>query len=152
MKSILLRPLLAGMLLSSCLSFPVKEPKLGVYSGSLDPCPSKPNCVGSLEDPDDSTHFTKAVEVKQNRSQCLRLMSRDLTSQAHVELHTISSSYLRLVYQSSIFRFKDDLELYIDPSHEGIQIRSASRVGYSDMGVNKKRASSIRKLAKSLCK
>ena len=50
-----------------------------------------------------------------------------------------SGNYLAAIFTSVIFKFVDDLEIRIDSTPEVIHIRSASRVGYSDMDVNKKR-------------
>ena len=57
-----------------------------------------------------------------------------------------SDNYLAVTFTSAIFKFVDDLEIRIDSTQKVIHIRSASRVGYSDMGVNKKRTELLRKL------
>ena len=57
-----------------------------------------------------------------------------------------SCDYLAATFTSAIFKFVDDLEIRIDSTQEVIHIRSASRVGYSDMGVNKKRTELLKKL------
>ena len=57
-----------------------------------------------------------------------------------------SGNYLAATFTSAIFKFVDDLEIRIDSTEEVIHIRSASRVGYSDMGVNKKRTELLKKL------
>ena len=49
------------------------------------------------------------------------------------------SDYLYAVFTSPLMRFKDDVEVYIDESSNLVHFRSASRVGYSDLGVNRKR-------------
>lgn len=57
---------------------------------------------------------------------------------------TVDSDYLHAVFTSRIFRFKDDLELRMDRENRIIHLRSASRTGYSDFGVNRKRAEQFR--------
>ena len=57
---------------------------------------------------------------------------------------TISDSYLHAEFTSAIFRFVDDLEFLADDTAKVIHVRSASRVGYSDLGVNRKRIGQIR--------
>jgi len=57
-----------------------------------------------------------------------------------------SDNYLAATFTSAIFKFVDDLEIRIDSTQKVIHIRSASRVGYSDMGVNKKRTELLKKL------
>ena len=56
-----------------------------------------------------------------------------------------SATYLHYEERSLIFRFVDDVECLLDSAHGVIQIRSASRVGYSDFGVNRRRVGRIRK-------
>ena len=53
--------------------------------------------------------------------------------------------YLHAVFISTVFRFRDDLELRQDAAHSRIQVRSASRIGYSDLGVNRKRVEKLRR-------
>jgi uncharacterized protein (DUF1499 family) len=55
-------------------------------------------------------------------------------------------SYIAATFTSTLFKFVDDVEIRIDSSHNIIHIRSASRVGYSDMGVNKKRTELLKKI------
>ena len=57
-------------------------------------------------------------------------------------VQTDTGSYLHATFVSRIFRFVDDLELRADG--ETIHVRSASRVGYSDLGVNRKRVEALR--------
>lgn len=49
------------------------------------------------------------------------------------------SQYLRAEFTSMIFRFVDDVEFFIDDKEKVIQFRSASRIGYSDLGANRRR-------------
>jgi uncharacterized protein (DUF1499 family) len=53
--------------------------------------------------------------------------------------------YLHAEARSLIFRFVDDVEFYLPAPEKVIHVRSASRVGYSDMGVNRKRVEEIRR-------
>ena len=52
---------------------------------------------------------------------------------------TQEDDYIHAVFTSRLFRFKDDVEFYIDAAAEQVHFRSGSRVGYSDMGANRKR-------------
>lgn len=61
-------------------------------------------------------------------------------------IETESDSYIAVTFTSSFFGFVDDLEIRIDQSHDAIHVRSASRVGYSDRGVNKKRVELLKEL------
>jgi uncharacterized protein (DUF1499 family) len=59
---------------------------------------------------------------------------------------TVSDSYLHAEFTSLIFRFVDDVEFVIDNDAKVIHVRSASRLGTSDLGVNRKRVEEIRRL------
>jgi uncharacterized protein (DUF1499 family) len=59
---------------------------------------------------------------------------------------TEKDDYIHAEYTSALFRFVDDVELYFDKAKKIIHVRSASRVGYGDMGVNRKRVEELRAL------
>ena len=58
-----------------------------------------------------------------------------------------SEFYLHFTFRSAVFRFIDDVEFEIDPDQQVLHFRSAPRLGYSDLGVNRKR---IEKLTRRL--
>ena len=58
---------------------------------------------------------------------------------------TVDDNYLYAEFRSALFRFVDDVEFLIDPKERAIHFRSASRVGYSDLGVNRHRMEQIQK-------
>jgi uncharacterized protein (DUF1499 family) len=55
-----------------------------------------------------------------------------------------TDTYLHAEFRSRVFRFVDDLELLLDPATGVVAIRSASRIGYSDLGVNRRRVATLR--------
>ena len=57
----------------------------------------------------------------------------------------VEGNYLHAEFRSSVFRFVDDVEFLIDPKERAIHFRSASRVGYSDFGVNRRRMQQVQK-------
>lgn len=71
-----------------------------------------------------------------------------LQSEKRTTITTVQQDYIRAEVSSAIFHFVDDIEFYftVDPLSEKalIHIRSASRIGYSDFGVNRKRVERIR--------
>ncbi len=106
------------------------------------PCPDKPNCVSSKS------------TIKQHSIEVFQLLQNDPLKSRDKLIQAIKNSggkilleddrYIHAVYTSSLFRFKDDLEAEISETH--IDIRSASRAGTSDLGVNRKRVEKIRSL------
>ena len=59
---------------------------------------------------------------------------------------TTTETYLHAEFKSAVFRFVDDVEFFADEGAGVIQVRSAARVGNSDLGVNRKRLETIRAL------
>ena len=117
----------------------------GLVEGRLSKCPNKPNCVCS-EHKDDTSHYIDPIIIPQNITfdtfSLLKNVIQDMGGNVQVE----SDNYLAATFTSAIFKFVDDLEIRIDSTQKAIHIRSASRVGYSDMGVNKKRTKLLKKL------
>jgi uncharacterized protein (DUF1499 family) len=110
---------------------------------SLAPCPDKPNCVSSQSV--DNEHFIEPIKFKgsvddtwQRLITVLKATKRTKTVE-HLEL------YLHVEVTSLIFRFVDDVEFLISPDEHVIHVRSASRTGRSDFGVNRRRVERLRK-------
>lgn len=106
------------------------------------PCPSTPNCVSS--EAADPTHFIEPIRLTVAAAEgwgVVRQVVRDMPRSRIVE---DTGGYLRAEVRSRIFRFVDDLELRINESEQLIDVRSASRIGYGDLGVNRKRVETLR--------
>jgi len=107
----------------------------GLIDGRLAACPSSPNCASSE---DDAPEGKKVEPLAGTMAE-----ARDAIVALGGTIHSETEGYLSATFKSSIFGFVDDVELR--PGENGaIHIRSASRVGYSDRGVNKKRIAAIR--------
>jgi uncharacterized protein (DUF1499 family) len=117
----------------------------GLFKGVLLKCPDKPNCVCS-EQNDDNGHFIDPVLILKNKQINTQQVLKEIILELGGEIHADSEKYLWATFSSSFFGFVDDLEIRIDSNQSVIHIRSASRVGYSDFGANKKRADLIKKL------
>lgn len=112
-------------------------PKLGVNNGSLTPCPNRLNCVNSQsEDPRFAIPPLPYVSMDILEDAVLGLPRTILVKK--------EDHYLRVECRSKVFRFVDDVEFLIDPEQEVIHVRSASRVGWGDFGVNRKRIEQLR--------
>ena len=125
-------------LMTGCSTLPQTPP--GVYQGQLAPCPTSDNCV--ISDHRDAAHYLPAWKIKQTPKQAkFRLMA---ILQQHPNIQVISHSefYIHGQYRSSWFGFIDDLEFLIEKN--AVQIRSASQLGYSDFGANKKHLLNIK--------
>ena len=127
------------------LSFFAKPPdQLGVEQGKLSPCPDSPNCVSSQAS--DSEHRIEPIAFQGTPTEAMVEMKRVLASMPRVTIVEESPTYLRAEAKSLIFRFTDDLELLLDANEKVFHVRSASRVGRSDLGANRKRVEQIRRM------
>lgn len=141
--SLLTGALIALFFLLGVLSKSGKAP--GLIEGSLSKCPASPNCVCS-EQQDDAGHYIEPVSIPQNSPldslPILKAVIQDMGGSIQAE----SDNYLAATFSSDIFHFVDDLEIRIDTVQRVIHIRSASRVGYGDSGVNRKRAEKLKNI------
>lgn len=111
----------------------------GLMDGRLSPCPASPNCVNS-EYPGDSEHLTAPVTLTLDDPARARQIARQVIQGMGGEVVRIEDHYLAATFTSSLFRFVDDFEVRLDSAEGLLHLRSASRVGYGDMGVNAERA------------
>lgn len=117
----------------------------GLVDGALMKCPPKPNCVCS-EQKDDTDHYIDPIIISGGRvDETFKILKETIRELGGV-IHTETATYLSATFSSAIFGFVDDLEIRIDAEQNITHIRSASRVGYGDLGVNKKRIELIRDL------
>lgn len=116
---------------------------IGVNKGSLAPMPNKPNAVSSQTD-----IMEKRVEPLKFRGDLdnsKKLIIESINEFKNMKIIKNEKNYLYVVFATEKMKYKDDVEFYFDEYKKIIHFRSASRVGYSDMGVNKKRYEEIKK-------
>ena len=134
------RALLSASLLAlGCAGTP--PPK--TPAGTLPPCPDKPNCVSSLA-PDEDHRIEPYRLAAGSDWTAVRAAVAAMPRTAIVEER---DGYLRAEATSRIFRFVDDLELLRSNTGDRVDVRSASRVGHGDMGVNRERVEALRTAA-----
>ncbi len=117
----------------------------GLVAGMLARCPSSPNCVCSMYR-DDSEHYIEPINIPANVALDSLSVLKDAIHVMGGNVQTEAKGYLAATFTSALFKFVDDLEITSDPAQGLIHIRSASRVGYSDMGVNRKRVEQLKQL------
>lgn len=111
----------------------------GLIDGKLSRCPSKPNCVCS-EYPQDKEHSIDPLSPQQPvNTDANRAVLKEVIAEMGGSIQQEQSDYLAFTFKSALFGFVDDLEVRLDSGKSVIHIRAASRVGYSDGGVNAKR-------------
>lgn len=114
----------------------------GLVSGALAACPDKPNCVCS-EFGEDAAHYVEPLEYSDVPPERAWGEILQTIEELGGEVAVADDEYIAATFTSSLFGFVDDLECRLEPSQRRIQIRSASRVGHSDLGVNRKRVEAL---------
>ncbi|VAW61433.1 hypothetical protein MNBD_GAMMA10-1164 [hydrothermal vent metagenome] len=122
----------------------------GLRNSKLSPCTSKPNCI-CTEYPEDKSHFTEAFNYSETNTDSIVQSIRASIKQTGGEIINAEkinnkSTYISANYTSALFRYVDDFEVRIDTQKKRIHMRSASRVGHSDMGANLKRIQAFTKM------
>ncbi len=118
---------------------------LGLRAGTLAPCPDKPNCVCS-EFGEDTAHYIAPLDYSGVLTEKAWGELLQIIKELGGEVLVANEEYISAIFSSSLFGFIDDVECSLDASQKRIQIRSASRVGHSDLGVNRKRVETITRL------
>ncbi|GAB6058754.1 DUF1499 domain-containing protein [Desulfonatronum parangueonense] len=114
-----------------------------ILSLALLDCPTTPNCVSSQAA--DSARRVEPLTYPTGQDQlAMQVLLQVLRGLPRTVITKQSDTIVKAVVQSAVFRFKDDLEFYFDPDHPVIHVRSASRVGTWDLGVNRRRVEQIR--------
>ena len=128
-------------------------PKLGIENGQLIQCPTTPNCVNSQAK--DKKHYIEPILMTGTPLEGKNHILKILNELKRTKIIVAEDHYIRVEFISKVFRFIDDLEFYFPNTKSKemtIHVRSASRVGYSDFGVNRKRIEQIRSKFKEINK
>lgn len=112
-------------------------PKLGVIEGQLKALGSRPNSVSSQTDI--KSKLVKPISYAISTEQQMAKVLSVIEKMPGAELKQHSDNYAYAVFTSALMRFKDDVEVYLDEESKLTHFRSASRIGYSDLGANRKR-------------
>jgi uncharacterized protein (DUF1499 family) len=113
---------------------------LGVQDGLLAPCPHSPNCVSSQAT--DERHRIAPLTFADEPDTAWARLRLVLNGRADATLIEEQPGYLRFELRTTLF--VDDAEFLLDPVNRVIHVRSASRLGYSDLGKNRSRMEEIR--------
>ena len=111
---------------------------------NLSACGSKPNCVSSLNF--DDKKYIATIHYSGSRDDAKKMLIEILESVNPHGAVVSSGNYIHSEFISSLFGFTDDVEFLIEDCHRRIQLKSASRVGFYDLGMNRRRIETIRRL------
>jgi uncharacterized protein (DUF1499 family) len=115
---------------------------LGVNNGYLSSCPPSNNCVVSQRA--DAKHAIEPISYHVDRDTARGILLQVINVVPRTEVIEQTDNYIHALSKSRIFKFVDDVEFYLPANESVIHVRSASRIGESDIGVNRRRVEQIR--------
>ena len=115
---------------------------LGVNKEHLSSCPDSPNCV--LSQDADTAHSISPIVYDTDLDTAREALLKILTVVPRTQIIEQQDNYIRAQSESRLMGFIDDLEFYFPQDEQIIHLRSASRLGESDLGVNRRRLEQIR--------
>ena len=110
--------------------------------GQFAPCPSSPNCVSTQAT--DEKHAIDPIPYSGTKTEVKKRLLTIIHSLPRARMVVDREDYLQVEFTSRLLRFIDDTEFHLGIEDARIHFRSASRLGYSDLGVNRKRMENIR--------
>jgi|SRR5689334_16357120 len=116
---------------------------LGARDGRLAPCKRTPNCVSSQADPADRQHYIAPLAFAGSINE----LRRAIEALPRVTVIRSEADYLYAEFRTPLMRYVDDVEFVKVGSV--VHVRSASRLGRSDLGLNRKRVEQIRRLLRN---
>lgn len=126
--------------------FSWKRPdNLGLSEGRLAPPKRTPNCVSSQADPADAEHYIAPIAFKGDAIAALAAARKAIESMQGSTVIRHEGAYLYAEYRSKLLRFVDDVEFAFDEKAGVLHVRSASRLGRRDFGVNRARVEALRR-------
>lgn len=117
----------------------------GLVSGRLTQCPETPNCV-CTEFENDEAHYFQPVYFSPDANPDLMSKVKEVLTQMGGAIAAEDTSYVAATFTLPVFGFVDDFECRVEWNEGRLHFRSASRVGHSDLGVNRKRAANFVRL------
>jgi uncharacterized protein (DUF1499 family) len=125
--------------------FAGKRPSnLGVTEGRLAPSRRSPNCVSSQTDTGDKVHYISPISFAGSAADAMARLRTIVDAAERTRIVKQDTHYLYAEYKSKLLGFVDDVEFLASEKDGVIHVRSASRLGRRDFGVNRYRIESIR--------
>jgi uncharacterized protein (DUF1499 family) len=125
--------------------FAGKRPEyLGVKDGRLARPKSTPNCVSSQADAADAEHYIAPIAYKGNALEAIGAARKAVQSMPRALVVRHEGNYLYAEFKSRLMGYVDDVEFTYDAKAGVLHVRSASRLGRRDYGVNRARVEALR--------
>ncbi|RLT99260.1 DUF1499 domain-containing protein [Ketobacter sp.] len=137
--------LMTAVVLGGCgTTYPVAR---GAFQDKLGNCPDKPNCISSNAEEEDREY--PPIRFEGDPAAAKRKLLGVINSYPRTTITQDKDNYLRVEFETAVFGFVDDAEFLILDNR--ILVRSASRVGYSDLGKNRSRMKDIQAQFEPCC-
>ncbi len=121
---------------------------IGVHEYQLIDCPASPNCVSSSASDDE--HYIAPIEYSAETEAVRDKLVAIIKNQPRTDIIEQTDNYILVEFTSRLMGFVDDAEFYFLPDGKTIAMRSAARLGESDLGVNRRRLEQFRLALQSL--
>lgn len=122
-----------------------RPPGLGFSAGKFKPCSWKPNCVSSTTDSKaDRAHFIEPLSFTGDAVKAWARLNGVIKAAPRASVIREDAGYMQTEFRSSVIGFTDDVEFALDAQNSEIHVRSASRLGVRDFGVNRARIEDLR--------
>lgn len=121
-----------------------RPPYLGVTDGRLARCKSSPNCVSSQAEPGDAEHYVAPIAFKGATLEAMAALRTAVDGMERCTVIRHEANYLYAEFRSKLLGYVDDVEFVHDAKAGVIHVRSASRLGRRDFGVNRARVETVR--------
>lgn len=141
--AVVLAVLLIARLAFLAVDSHMNKPSRSSAATGLRPCPDTPNCVSSRAERSDQS--VDPLPAPGGADAALERARAAIANMRGGRVTEAADGYLHAEFTSRIFKFRDDLELVYDAEREVFDVRSASRAGHSDLGVNRKRVEELRR-------
>lgn len=128
--------------LSLCICILLSATHAAAGPGRISPCPDSPNCVSSRST--DPARFIEPLRYTGNLANARQKLIDLLENSKRTRLISVETDYIHAEFRTLIFNFVDDVEFYFSSEDRIIDVRSASRTGYYDFGVNRRRVERLR--------
>ncbi|MEX0849602.1 MAG: DUF1499 domain-containing protein [Candidatus Dependentiae bacterium] len=112
--------------------------ELGVKDGMLFPCNGKWNCA-IIQSVDGQKTNAQSMYYAGSKKEAQMRLKKIILSFARTKIITETDDYFHATFESKLWHFVDDVEFYFSEHEPIVYMRSASRVGTYDFGVNKRR-------------
>ena len=117
----------------------MKTPELGVENGLFKPLSSKPNGVSTQAKDKDKDKLVEPLPFNGDLESTKTLIIEVCKSYGEVKIIKEERNYIHIVFTTGKMKYNDDAEFYLDEKNQLVHYRSESRIGYSDMGLNRDR-------------